>query len=321
MYKKRLFYYILIAIITLSVTGCRSTEVRQIQQVSSANSYERYISDSEEARMAIINDGIEKRSAYYNKKINKIEKRIEKKYEILAVNLGTMDRQTALSIENACKYMFQTYPILKGHITNLTLSNDWDEEDSIAKYEKHTFIQNNLETGIYPFVIKRQIVLSEEFLNPVRLNNIIKKSVLDGHWMKDTNIEALLVHEMSHALMDAIICQKYELLDTVYISRENADAFSKCMTDNLAANQSTEIEICNAAYKKYKKNYKSEESYEEFCAQISDYAIGLQEDGGYSYAETCAEACVDVYLHGESSSVAARLIVEELSGFCMSGKE
>lgn len=316
--KTKLFQCILIIFI-LSLTGCAANEVKQIRNVSSKTSYEKYISDSEQAVEAIVADGVEKRTAYSNRKINKIEKRLEKKYEILAVNLGIMDKKTALSIERASDYMFRTYPILKGFITNITVSGDLSEDDStVAKYESYTFIQNEAEENVYPFVLKKQIVLNErEFLNPTRLNNLIKKSVLDGHWMKDTNVEALIVHEMSHALIDTIICQKYGLTDPIYICEENAEAFSQCATNSLAANQFIEKEICITAYETYKKEYKTEESYEDFCKKISDYALGLQEDGGYSYTETCAEACVDVYLHGENSSEPAKLIVQILNDISM----
>lgn len=311
MNKRKQYQFLYIVFILLFLTGCKSgetDEVKQIKDIIYDNFYESHILNSEEAREAIIADGIEKRTAYTNKKINKIEKRLEKKYKLLAVNLGIMDKQTALLIEDSCEYMFETYPILKGHITNIIVSNL--EDGIIAKFDDHMFIHNDSDS-LYPFVMKTQIILNaEEFLNPIRLNNMIKSAVLDGYWMKDMNINALLVHEMSHALTHAIRCQKNGLKESIYINEENSEAFSKCMTESLAVNQNTEKEICNTAYEKYKQDNKLEISYEEFCGQISGYAIGLQEDGGYSYSETCAEACVDVYLHGEDCSEASRLIVE-----------
>ncbi|MCR5420545.1 MAG: hypothetical protein K6E98_06040 [Lachnospiraceae bacterium] len=42
------------------------------------------------------------------------------------------------------------------------------------------------------------------------------------------------------------------------------------------------------------------------------YALGLQEDGGYSYEVTIAEAISHEYVHGEDSSSAVRMMIREL---------
>lgn len=269
--------------------------------------YEKEIKSAEEAIAEIRKEGENQRELHTAKEICDIEKRMEETYGILQVNLGEMDGKMAERIESAFFYMFQEYPSLYGSLTNVTLGNL--EEDLIAVTEYTEFISPKEQ--IYPIVMKRQIVLSgRNFLNENRLENLIEKSVAEGHWQQDMSVEAIVVHELGHVLVGNVRMENYGLKNFYYIEEENADAFASYQNDVLAEHQTTAEEILNNAYQKDEVD--AQKTLREVCGEISGYAEGLQEDGGISYEEACAEAVVDVYLHGEKAHTFSKSVVEEL---------
>ncbi|MBR1692214.1 MAG: hypothetical protein IJ711_05490 [Lachnospiraceae bacterium] len=290
----------------------RKTEQQFLSEVFYTRQY--YVADEKTARKILRLQGELLRSQCEENEVREIERELEKAYGIEAVNLQDVDAETADAIRTACLYMFTKYPVLHSYLTNITVQDDISERsDAIAKYENFMFLTNPDETELYPFVIKNQILLRRrEFANRERLENLIKRNIDNGFWSEGTSIESIMVHELSHALVDCIISSQYGLGNSIYITESNADAFSQCNMQDLASNQEFAQSLCRKAYAQYCKDYSNEDSYEEFCMQISGYGVALQEDGGIAYEETIAEAVADVYLHGEDAGIPSKLISSEL---------
>lgn len=272
--------------------------------------YEKNIADEKEAKQAIDLEAAKQRKAYDNPKVRQKESKMEEKYGIFQVTLGEMEPEMAEKVEAAFAYMYKRYPILQGKLTNVTIGNI--ETGSLAVTRYRDFISP--EEGIYPIVMKHEIVLNaRDFLNKNRLNNLIRKSVSQKHWMEGMNIEALVVHELGHVLVNEIRMERYGLDDFYYITEENQGAFASYNTDILAENQTTARELLERAFDTYEG--KSRMSFEEACSSISGYAKGVQSDGGISYEETCAEAVADLYLNQESANGFSVCILKEMESF------
>lgn len=277
------------------------------------------IDSLEEAKQAIASYGEMQREKYDNEKVIKIEKQLEEKYDIAAVNFGEMDLQTAKDIKKACDYMFKTYPELKGTLTNLSLANfPMDTASATAITESKEFIIHD-EFEQTPFVMKYQIVLSAaKYLKRDKLLATCKEMVEIGHWPKGTNITSLVVHELGHQALDVVAMKEFGLIENgefkgIYITEENRDCFAGYITDSLSANQEVPKKLIADAYISWQTKYGHTGTEEEFRKSISDYALGIQADGGISYPETVAEAVADVYLHGKKAADASKAITEILA--------
>ncbi|MBD5106568.1 MAG: hypothetical protein HDT41_06275 [Lachnospiraceae bacterium] len=275
---------------------------------------EYYVKDEKSARKIIRAQGKLMRNGYSDSEIIKVEKYLEDAYKIEAVNLQGIDPETADSIKVACDYMFREYPFLTGFITNITVSNEIsDNRDILAKYENFIYITNPNAEQLYPFVIKKQILLNEaEFCNKERMNNLIIRNIKSGFWPEGTSVTSIFIHELTHALIDNLICNKYGLNNHIYITEKNAEAFSNQVSENLSYNQNYAKELCESAYENYVKIYDSHCSYQDFCFSISEYGYGSQEDGGISYEETIAEAMAEYYIDAEDSSLAGKMIISQI---------
>lgn len=236
-----------------------------------------------------------------------IQQRLETDFGIGEVDLAGMEPETAREIYAAFSGMTERYPVLKGSLGSLRVGEVPAGTVAVTEYAEISAAAE----GLYPIKMELRIVLGErEFLNPTRLENLIRKSVAEGHWMEGTKVETLLVHELAHVLVSRIRMERYGLTDFTCITEENASAFSSYHMDGLNWNQTTVREITENAYKSYRKE--RELSYEEACGSISGYASGEQEDGGISYEETIAEAVVDGYLHGEAAGGFSKEILNEI---------
>lgn len=274
------------------------------------------IDSADEARKAIADYGEMQREKYDNEKVIKIEKRLEEKYDIAAVNLGEIDIQTAKDIKKACDYMFKTYPELRGTLTNLSLANfPQSTSSATAITEAKEFIVND-EIEQCPFVMKYQIILNaSKYLKRDKLLATCKEQVDIGHWPEGTNITSLVVHELGHQALDVVAMKEYGLLQDgkfngIYITEDNMDAFSGYITDTLSANQEVPKRVVEDAYQIWLDDYGHVGTQEEFRKSISDYALGVQKDGGISYTETVAEAVADVYLHKKKAADASKAITD-----------
>lgn len=269
------------------------------------------ILSEQEAIEAINEEGAQQRRRYNNPVIHEIEERMQEEYGILQVNLGEMNEEMARKIESACSYMYDKYPILKGKVSNLTLGN-LPGDNTLAKVDYREFIVPN--DASYPIVMKHELILNaRDFLNQERLQNTINRTVKASQWMDGMNIEGVIVHELGHSLIDVLRMEHYGITCPFYITKEQEEAYVEFNTDELASNQTMLKELLQDSFEEYKKGTGKDVTFEEFCKSISGYASGIQEDGGQSYDETCAEVFVDEYLHGQQCSESARYILNKVN--------
>lgn len=238
-----------------------------------------------------------------------IEAAMEQQFGIGEVELAQMEPELAQKVYCAFSYMYERYPILQDKITNVEVEEIPSGAVAKAEYVEIPSEQEEL----YPIQMKQQVTLGErEFLNEVRLTNLIRKSTADGHWMEGTDVDSIVVHELEHILLNVIRMERYGLDDFCTITEENEEAFSAYQTDVLSMNQTTAKEIVDAAYQNYKNSGQTDVTLEEAKEMISGYASGEQDDGGISYEETIAEAMVDLYLHGEDATSFSKEIIAEI---------
>lgn len=236
-----------------------------------------------------------------------IEQHMETEFGIKEVELAGMEEELARDIYNAFLEMTKRYPVLIGSVGSLQVADIPSGAVAVTEYVEIS----SAPEGLYPMEMELRIVLGErEFLNPTRLYNLIRKSTAEGHWMEGTDVEALLVHELTHVLVSRIRMERYGLTDFTYITEENAEAFSSYNMDGLSRNQTTAREILENAYESCRRE--NEVSFKEACGSISGYALGEQEDGGISFEETIAEAMTDCYLHGENAQEFSKEILSEI---------
>lgn len=284
----------------------------KVTAIDAQTQYSAYIGSLQEAEEELKAFGEEQRAKYDNPRVEKIEKRIEKKYGIYAVNLGEMDKKTAKDVEKAVKYMYKRYPSLKGTLTNITLANlDTFTSGHIALTQTREYIINE-QFGATPFVVKHEILLSaSSFMDREALLNKCAYGVETDYWPEGMDISTLVVHELAHQVLNSYIMKYYEFENVYYVTEENKEAFSEYLMDGLAANQTVAKMVVESAYNNWLVENPGR-SYEDFCKSISGYAQGLQEDGGFSYTETVAEALADIYLNGKKASSASHAIEDVL---------
>ena len=175
--------------------------------------------------------------------------------------------------------------------------------NSIAIFLQDSFIENPNAGELYPFVMRNRIILDQEdFLNSTRLNNMIKRNVMDGFWKEGSDISSIIVHELTHGLIYYLELAEYDLGRGIYITEDIADRFSIVMTNQLSYNQTMAKSICMNSFENYCNLIEVEITFSEFCQGILGYAAGLQSDGGISYGEIIAEAMTDYYLNRENMS-------------------
>lgn len=271
--------------------------------------YKALVASKEDAEECIREYGKKQREKYSNPEVTEMELQMEQDYDIFAVNLGEIDVETAKDIERAFSYMYEEYPMLRGTLTNVSLGNfENTESGKIAVTQCNEFVINQ-EFAVCPYVIKHEIILGAgSFLNRKNLLKECEEMEKTGHWPKNMDISALVVHELGHQVLNIIAMQEFGLTTPYYITEDNQDAYSMYLTDLLSANQTVPKKVLETAFAKWQENHEGD--YEAFCAEISDYAIGKQPDGGISYPETFAEGIADYYLNGENVADASKVICE-----------
>lgn len=267
----------------------------------------------EQAEESIRTYGIRQRENYSNPAVEEIERQMEQEFDLLAVNLGEIEEETAKDIQKAFTYMYDTYPRLRGTLTNLSLGNfEHTKAGNIAVTQNSEFIINE-EAGNYPFVVKYEIILNAgKFMKREKLLKDCAYQVETGFWPEGADITSILVHELGHQLLNVIAMEEFGLEEACYITEENGDAYSRYVTDKLSVNQEVAKAVIGRGYEIWQTEYHHNDTEEAFRASISGYARGEQPDGGISYGETFAEAVADVYLNGEGAADASKAILAVL---------
>lgn len=260
------------------------------------------------------------RERYDDSTVSDIEKRLQDKYQIAAVNLGEIDIETAKDIERGVSYMFDTYPILKGSLHTISLGNLKGRDSTLIAITKTVdFVLEN-EDGM-PKVVRNEIILNAgKWLNRDYMMDLCKDNVETGYWFKGANDPSkVIVHELGHQLLNVIRAKKFGFVSTadssVYmpslITEQIRDQYLEYYWAGTALNQDVEKELMANAYSAWKAAGNSG-SEEDFRASISQYAKGIKSDGGVSYHETFAEAVADIYCNGDNASDASKLILEQI---------
>lgn len=276
--------------------------------------YNAYVASTKGAKEAIREYGLRQRDMYTNPAVEEIELQMERDFDILAVNLGELEEETAKDIQRAFAYMYETYPQLKGRLTNVSLGNFANEESGNIAVTQNTEFIINEEFGRCPFVVKYEIILNATKF--MRRENLLKDcayQVETGYWPANSDISSIVVHELGHQLLNVIAMEQFGLENECYITEENAEAYSKYVTDILRVNQTVAKAVLTKAYNIWKTKYHHTEGEDTFRGSISRYAKGEQPDGGISYGETFAEGIADIYLNGENAADASKAIVEAVT--------
>lgn len=323
---------IFISLISILFISCKKSELTNVAITKNDNLkqglttaieydkvYDKKITSYEEAKIAIKEYGNIQRNKYNNPKINIIEQQLEEDYDITAVNLGEIDEATALDIKKACDYIYNEYPQIKGTLTNISLGNfNRSISSDIAITEVKEFLINE-NFGNCPFVVKYSINLNAaKFFNRDELLKTCSDMIECGHWNEDTDISALIVHELGHQVLNVIAMKEFGLYNDqkcftgYYITNYTINSYSDYITDQLSINQTISQKILLEAYNLWINKYNGEGNEDDFRLNISGYAGSFQSDGGISYPEAIAEAIADVYLHKDNADNCSKAVVETI---------
>lgn len=244
-------------------------------------------------------------------KVVEIEEEIIDKYGIVAVNLCEMDEDFALEIKNVIKYIYDYFPDARFYLTNLTLANVGEDSSFIAAFMPiFTFSTSNQNTG-YPVATKTQIILNAKyFLNSAKLKNSVSYGAKSGYFPKNATRSSSVVHEFGHYLSYVALLNYYSTGKLNFVRASQTSVLYDVYDDFNAGNFSKLL--LEEAYDIYKKNTGSTDSFYEFRASISQYAVAKDSNGYYIYDETIAEAFHDYYLNGTDAAPASLVIVDVL---------
>lgn len=273
------------------------------------------VNNKDDAKALIVKDATNQKNKCENNKVKEVESRIEKKYDIVAVNLCELDYEFALEIEKVLDNIHKEFPnTIKGYLTNLTLSN-MGEYGSIASFvSAKLFARSNTFTS-YPNVYKTSIFLNAEyFLNLDRFSADIEQS--EGVWfVKNATKSSIVAHEFGHYLsFIAQLNNTRDINEVILLTRKNYSNYYNLINDSNEGVFSRKI-IQEAYENLIKQNPSKYNSMEEFRASISEYAASPDDYGEPIYDETIAEAYHDWYLNKQKATDASKAIVTVLKKY------
>lgn len=251
------------------------------------------------------------------KEILEVENRIIKNYDIYAVNLCEMDVDLAEELEKVLENIYNNFPKVRSHLTNLTIKNRQMSEQSgvIAAFMPFfTFATSDTDTT-YPQVNKTQMLLnSNYFLNRKALKSAMEQSSEAGHFPKNTTEASPVAHELGHFISFIAMMNNYNTDQVLIRDDDNQQTLTNIYADFIKGDFS--LKMLNEAYDNYKKdNPNSTVSFDDFRGSISGYALAKDNSGDYIYDETIAEAFHDTYLNGDNAADASLYIVEVLKKY------
>lgn len=242
--------------------------------------------------------------------IVKIENEIITNYGIVAVNLCEMDYDFALEIRDVTKYIYTNYPQARNYLTNLTLANVEEGSSFIAAFMPvFSFATSKTDSG-YPVAVKTQILLNAKyFLNPSKIKSSVTYGEKSGYFPSNASRSSTVAHEFGHYLSYVALLNYYQSEQLNYVKSSQATLLYQVYAD---FNEGTfSYNLLREAYESYSLLYSSD-SFDEFRASISTYAMAKDTQGNYIYDETIAEAFHDVYLNGDLAKPASSYIVKTL---------
>lgn len=271
------------------------------------------IRNASDAYDLIIEDSIGQKETT-PKEIKAIEESIINKYGITAVNFAELDTEFAKEIVNVLDEIYNEYPSIRGHLTNISLTNSTMSEDYIAAFMPiFQFATSDTELT-YPWVIKTQVILnSRYFLNPERLKISVTDGADSGHFPPNATIYSPIAHEFGHYLSFLAMIKQYNTDSILLIDDNNLNDLFAIQED--FSEGSFSLKMIEEAYKNYKNDTNTKLTIDEWRATISNYAVTKDNSGNYIYDETIAESFHDVYLNKENAQDASKYIVSVLKKY------
>lgn len=273
------------------------------------------VNNKDDAKALIVKDSDNQKNKCENDKVKEVEARIEQKYDIVAVNLCELDYKFALEIEKVLDNIHKEFPTtIKGHLTNLTLSN-MGEYGSIASFVSAKLFAKSNTLTTYPNVYKTSIFLNAEyFLNLDRFTVDMQQS--EGVWfVNNATKSSIVAHEFGHYLSFlAQLNNTQDISDVILLTRKNYSNYSNLINDSNEGVFSLKI-IQEAYENSIKQNSSQYDDIEEFRSSISEYAASTDDYGEPIYDETIAEAYHDWYLNKEKAADASKEIVSVLKKY------
>jgi len=281
----------------------------------------KYVNDNvqteNDAINLIINESeIQKKKCANNKNLE-VEKRIQSKYKIAAVNLCELDPTFAKEIEKVIDHIYKEYPGIGGYMSNLTLMNSNVQNGVMASFQYAFIFSTSSRNRGYPWVVKNQIVLNSEYFLDPNLPKIISdssKRVREGDisWFPlNANRTSVVAHEFGHYLSFVALNKKYNTDERFLIKKMNYSNYNKMVSDYSSGVWAKSI--TDEAYENYNSKHPGKfESEYEFRASISKYAVAIDGRGNFIYDETIAESFHDYYINGNKAADASKEVVKVL---------
>lgn len=295
-----------------SKSGSSSKRNDGVTEIEVDHKYRVNLKSAKEADELIVKDSVEQKDSTADE-IKKIENRIINNYKVKAVNLGEMDVETAKGVEKSFQYIYNNYPSARNMLSNISIGNvDASMSGAIAYFGPLQFITPKSSSTGFPISMKTLMCLnSAYFLKPSKLKYAVKQSSSSGHFPKNSNEYAVVIHESGHFLTLVAIMKRYGLESLNYVEAKSSDKLEKVYAD--WCNGTESLSIAKEAYENYQKKYNDNIGFDEFRATISGYAMQKDSYGKYIYNETVAEAFHDYYINGEDAAKASIEIVNVLN--------
>lgn len=284
-----------------------------ITAVVSDNVYEKARLDTrEDAEELITIDSDTQKAKCFDEEVKKIERRLEVKHDIVAVNLCEMDKDFALELEKTVDRVFEEFPTVKGYLTNITLTNPPEGTNYIASFTATQLFAKSNSVDTYPHAYKMIMNLNASyFLDLSYLESSVKQASDSGYFPENANRSSVVAHEFGHYISFIALLRSTFLDDTLLLTNYNYERYLNLVNSWNRGDFSKKL--ISEAYGNYKKKYKNNDiSEEDFRASISGYAVVTDNKGEPVYDETIAEAFHDMYLHGKSAKPASLEIIKVL---------
>ena len=276
-----------------------NSNVKYETSINHNNKYSGVSINSKEDGIKLIEDDSSKQEEKCNNQLYDLENELKNNTNIYGINYCEIDYDTAKSISETIKSVFDKYPLIKNYITNVTIVNDGGTDSYIAAFKPaYTFATSNKSDG-FPFVIKIQVFLNASYyLNVNYLDNVIDNAVNTSYFPKDTTKESLVAHELGHVITYVLDIKYSNSVNTLLLNKEDFKLYSSTLKDYTSSTFAGNI--VKEAHKNYVNKYGNLDE-ETFRKNISLYANSKDTSENVIYNETVAEAFHDYYLHGESA--------------------
>ena len=267
--------------------------------------------DSIEAAKELIADDYysQELKCRYTIEKDELEEAMEKKYDLASVHFCDVSVDTIKKVDLVFEKMYNLFPSIKGHLTNLSVDNMSRDYDGVAAFiPYYPFVNDTLNVKNYNKVYKTEILLnSKYFLNDALLAQSTPAKYVSG----GTNLDHL-AHYLGRYVAFTAVIKKHQAENIILETSKNTDRIEQVIKDE--ENEELYQEIVFGSYNNYKEQNGGEVTYENFLKNISDKASEKEND--YISRETViAEAIYDYYLHGDSASKASLSVIETLKKY------